>query len=234
MGRDQMTDQEREELRQRLEDLREQLRQQGPGGGGERMTRLRRFSLRARGQGGQQGGSASQKRPCPANDPNCKPEDGESKDGEQEMGQEEGQGQGQGDGPTIVAIGAGGDKMLLMGKGQGSSQGQGTEGAGHQGDPQGEGGKSWGNEHDPRLTGKGTNPKMGTEDVQAAGLDTGQGASRSEVIQGAAQKGFRGGGYKKVYTEYRTSAEEQLHKDEVPPGMNDHVRRYFDLIRPRD
>jgi len=81
---------------------------------------------------------------------------------------------------------------------------------------------------------EGTDPKMGTLDVQAAGIDTGQGASRSEVILGAAEKGFRGGGYKKVYSEYRTSAEEQIHQDKIPPGTNDHIRRYFDLIRPRE
>jgi hypothetical protein len=75
---------------------------------------------------------------------------------------------------------------------------------------------------------------MGTLDVQAAGIDTGQGASRSEVILGAAERGFKGGAYKKVYTEYRTSAEEQMHRDQIPPGANDHVRRYFDLIRPRE
>ena len=41
-------------------------------------------------------------------------------------------------------------------------------------------------------------------------------------------------GYKKVYTEYRTSAEQQVHQDKIPPGTNDHIRRYFDLIRPRE
>jgi hypothetical protein len=75
---------------------------------------------------------------------------------------------------------------------------------------------------------------MGTMDVHAAANDTGQGASRSEVILGAAEKGFRGGAYKKVYTEYRTSAEDQIHQDKIPPGTNDHIRRYFDLIRPRE
>ena len=74
----------------------------------------------------------------------------------------------------------------------------------------------------------------GTMDVHEQGADTGQGASRSEVILGASEKGFRGGAYKKVYGEYRTSAEEQIHQDKIPPGANDHVRRYFDLIRPRE
>jgi PAS domain S-box-containing protein len=48
------------------------------------------------------------------------------------------------------------------------------------------------------------------------------------------EEGFKGGAYKKVYTEYRTSAEQQVHQDKIPPGTNDHIRRYFDLIRPRE
>lgn len=75
---------------------------------------------------------------------------------------------------------------------------------------------------------------METTDVQAMGLDSGQGVTRSEVIQGASGRGFRGRGYQRVYTEYRTVAEEQLKSEEIPPGAGTHVRRYFDLIRPRD
>jgi hypothetical protein len=234
MADEKMSDEEREELRQRLEDLREQLRQEGQGGA-QRMARLRRFVRQARGEGQGQ-------RPCPAGDPNCKPED---QDGEGENGEQGQKGQGQGgeEGETFI-IGPGGQKILVMSRSQRSSsqsaagQGEGREPgqSGQQpgGNGEDKGGHSAGHGHDPRLAGKATNPKMGTLDVQAAGIDTGQGASRSEVILGAAERGFKGGGYKKVYTEYRTSAEEQMHRDEIPPGANDHVRRYFDLIRPRE
>ena len=60
--------------------------------------------------------------------------------------------------------------------------------------------------------------KSGTEDTQVAGQDTGQGSSRSEVIQGAAERGFTSRGYQKVYREYHTVAEEALSKDEIPGG----------------
>ncbi len=229
MAQEKMTDQEREELRQRLEDLREQLRQQGQGGA-QRLARLRRFVRQARGEG--QGGGG-QKQSCPAGDPNCKQDEGEGNEGE---GQ---QGQGQKQGETWT-IGPGGQRILQMsrGQGQGQGQGQGSPGEGQKGDQhggEGDKGHSWGQGHNPNVMGReGTDPKMGTLDVQAAGIDTGQGASRSEVILGAAEKGFRGGGYKKVYSEYRTSAEEQIHQDKIPPGTNDHIRRYFDLIRPRE
>ena len=234
LAEEKMSDEEREELRQRLEDLREQLRQEGQGGA-QRMARLRRFVRQARGEG--QGGGGRQQS-CPPGDPNCK-EDDQQQEGEGEG--QKGQGQGEGDEP-IFTIGPGGQRILVMGKSQRSSSGPGQgEGKGQNGpgqDPGGngqdKGGKSAGHGHDPNLAGRPTNPKMGTLDVQAAGIDTGQGASRSEVILGAAERGFKGGAYKKVYTEYRTSAEEQLHKDQIPPGANDHVRRYFDLIRPRE
>ncbi len=235
MAEEKMSDEEREELRQRLEDLREQLRQEGQGGA-QRIARLRRFVRQARGEGQGQG---QRRQSCPPGDPNCK-EDDQSQDGEGEDGQgQKGQGQGNDEGETFI-IGPGGQKILVMSRGQrpGQGQGQGKDpGPGGQdpgGGGQDKGGQSAGHGHDPNIAGRPTDPKMGTLAVQAAGIDTGQGASRSEVILGAAERGFKGGSYKKVYTEYRTSAEEQMHKDQIPPGANDHVRRYFDLIRPRE
>ena len=51
---------------------------------------------------------------------------------------------------------------------------------------------------------------------------------------GAAERGFASKGYNKVYREYHTVAEEALEKDEIPGGYRFYVRRYFQLIRPRD
>jgi hypothetical protein len=235
IAEEKMSDEEREELRQRLEDLREQLRQEGQGGA-QRMARLRRFVRQARGEG------QGTRQTCPPGNPDCK--EGEQ-EGEGESGEQGQKGQGKGDeeGETFT-IGPGGQKILVMsrrqrsssqsGGGQGEGNGPGQSGKEPGGNGEEKGGHSAGHGHDPHLAGKATNPKMGTLDVQAAGIDTGQGASRSEVILGAAERGFKGGGYKKVYTEYRTSAEEQMHRDQIPPGANDHVRRYFDLIRPRE
>jgi len=237
LAQEKMSDEEREELRQRLEDLREQLRQEGQGGE-QRMMRLRRFTRQAKGQGSGQG---QQRQPCPANDPNCKPDDSQS--GEDQEGQGQGKGQGQGEG-EVFTIGPGGQKILTISQGQGQGPGQG-QGEGQPG--QQPGGKSGqgqepggppGEGHDGNLKGNdkggGKNPNQGTIEVHAAANDTGQGPSRSQAILGAAEKGFKGGAYKKVYTEYRTSAEQQVHQDKIPPGTNDHIRRYFDLIRPRE
>ena len=69
---------------------------------------------------------------------------------------------------------------------------------------------------------------------RSPGQDTGQGQTRSQVILGAAERGFANRGYTKVYREYHTVAEEALNKDEIPGGYRFYVRRYFQLIRPRD
>lgn len=121
--------------------------------------------------------------------------------------------------------------MLSRGSGgQGQGQGQG----GGDGDPQGPSSQSWGTGHDPKLQGQATNPKMGTQDTQVQGSDSGQGGSRSQVILGASERGFTSKGYKKVYTEYHQVAEESAAKDEIPGGYRFYVKRYFQLIRPRD
>ncbi|NOY90856.1 MAG: hypothetical protein GXP55_06550, partial [Deltaproteobacteria bacterium] len=61
-----------------------------------------------------------------------------------------------------------------------------------------------------------------------------EGPSRSEVIGGAAARGFVGQGYQQVYGDYRGHSEEVLERDRVPPGYRFYVRRYFQLIRPRE
>jgi hypothetical protein len=64
--------------------------------------------------------------------------------------------------------------------------------------------------------------------------DTSEGPTRSEVILSAADRGFASRSYRDVYTDYSDHAEEVLERDEVPPGYRFYVRRYFQLIRPRE
>jgi len=218
MAREQMTDQEKEELRRRIQQLRELLRQQGQGGK-PRLVRLERFSKRARGGSGQRG----------------RGQRGQGQRGQGQRGQGQQPGQGGGEGEEVWVIGPDGQKVLVMkssgGSGSGSQPGGGQQPGGSGDQP---GGNSWGTGHDPNMTGDPTNPDMGTQDVSAAGVDTGEGASRVEVIYGAAERGFVGKGYQKVYTEYQTVAEKAIDKEEVPPGYRFYVQRYFQLIRPRE
>ncbi|HYP91352.1 MAG TPA: hypothetical protein VEQ59_24465, partial [Polyangiaceae bacterium] len=128
---------------------------------------------------------------------------------------------GTGDGPSI-------DVPM-----PGSSPGAGQEGSG-EGQQGSEPGKSYGSGHDDKLAGDPTKLDGKTQDVSAAGVDSGQGAASAEVIYGAAERGFVGKGYQKVFTDYQTVAEQVMTQDEIPPGYRFYVRRYFQLIRPRD
>jgi hypothetical protein len=234
MQQQQMSQEEKEQLRQKLQELREMMRQQGQGGQGQ-MARLRRFQQQARGQSGGQGG-----------------QQGEGQEGQGQEGQgQEGQGQGQqGQGPQagqpggggtgkgqtgganggeVWVLGPNGQKMLMLSQSRSSASGAG----GGSGDEPG-GGKGWGTSHDAHVEGKATAGVAPGQNTQVAGQDTGQGASRSEVIEGAAERGFATRGYQKVFREYDTVAEEALSKDEIPGGYRFYVRRYFELIRPRD
>ncbi|MDP8998512.1 MAG: hypothetical protein M3O46_00190, partial [Myxococcota bacterium] len=216
-----MTQQEKQELRQKLQELRELLRQEGQAGK-DQITRLKRFSRMARGQSGSQAQGA-----------------GKEGEGQDQQGGADPRQDGQGQGGTGVSqtsqhgetwmLGADGQKMLMLSKGQGGS-GQSEPGGGGSGAA----GRKWGEGHDPKLQGTATNPKMGTEDTQVQGADTGQGGSRSQVILGAAERGFASRGYKRVYGEYHQVAEQSLAKDEIPGGYRFYIKRYFQLIRPRE
>ncbi|MGE3670774.1 MAG: hypothetical protein AB7K71_13995 [Polyangiaceae bacterium] len=224
MAKQEMSDKEKEELRKRLQEMRELLRQQGKGDK-KQLQRLLRFGQKARGgkpgqegEGGDQpGGQGGKMRP--------------GKGGSQP-----------GDGPGGISLGKGqGGKSIPIpggGSGEGSGQGEGAgQGAG-QGMAEGGSGKGkgegWGTGHDPNVKGDKSEIKGSTKDVTAVANDTGQGTASSQVISGAAQRGFVGRGYKQIYTDYQTVAEDVMNRDDIPPGYKFYVRRYFQLIRPRD
>ena len=127
-------------------------------------------------------------------------------------------------------LGPNGEKILMLSQSHAQASGHGGEG----GRGEGQGAHSWGTGHDEHLQGGATSSKGGTEDTEVQGQDTGQGASRSEVIQGAAERGFASRRYTNVYREYHAVAEEALGKDEIPGGYRFYVKRYFQLIRPRE
>lgn len=225
MAKEEMTDKEKEELRKRLQEMRELLRQQGKGDK-KQLQRLLKFGQKAR--GGKPG------------------KDGEDGQGSEGKGGKLRPGQGgsqPGDGPGGLSLGKGsGGKSIPMpgggeGKGQGPGQGAGSgagEGGKEPGAGQGKGGEGWGTGHDPNIKGDKSEIKGATKDVTAVASDTGQGTASSQVISGAAQRGFVGRGYKQVYTDYQTVAEDVINRDDIPPGYRFYVRRYFQLIRPRD
>ncbi len=231
MQEEEMSDKEKEELRQRLEELRELLRQQGQGGK-QRMQRMLKFGKRARGGSSGSKGQKGQGQQGEQGDEGDEQDGENGKEGEGKDGEgKDGQGKG---GMTLKMVRVPGGQGQGMpggeGSGAGSAPGQGQPG----GQGQGGTGKEWGTGHDANVMGKRTDMKSGTEDVQEMGADTKRGPTNSEVILGAADRGFKGSGYKKVFTDYHTRAEDQINKDQIPDGYRYYVHRYFQLIRPRE
>jgi len=62
----------------------------------------------------------------------------------------------------------------------------------------------------------------------------GAGPNRSEVIEASARRGFAARSYVRVFADYQPVVEESLATEAVPEGRRYVVRRYFQLIRPRD
>jgi len=238
MAREQMSDDEMQRMQQQLAQLRELIRQQqqqqaqngqgqrGQGGQGQQgQSRMDRFVLRARGQGEGEG--------MPIARPGQGGEQGQQ-GGQQGQGQGQGQGQqgqqGQGQQQMLVLGGqqGGGADAILEIPGMGQQQGQGQQGTGpaRQGPGAGVG-------HDPTMLDDPTHLGGSRQTVRVEGRQ-GEGPTRSEVIRSSAQRGFASRDYRDVYTDYSGHAEEVLEQDEVPPGYRSYVRRYFQLIRPRD
>lgn len=207
MAKQETSDQQKQELLRKLQEMRELMRQQGKGGK-DQMQRLQKFGQRARGQSG----------------------GGQGQTGE---GQGEGQKGGKKDGPLRLGSGPGSVSIEIPVPKSVSGQGQGAPGDKPGGREPGTGAE-YGSGHDSKLVGDATDLKGKTTDVTAAGADTGQGTASSQVIYGAAERGFVGRGYKKVFTDYQTVAEQAIVQDEIPAGYRFYVRRYFQLIRPRD
>lgn len=146
-------------------------------------------------------------------------------------GQQGGQGQNgqgqQGDGQRMLVLGGqGGADAVLEIPGVGSQSGGTQQGGARQGPGAGVG-------HDPTTLDDPTRLGGTRRNVRVEGQH-GQGPTRSEVILSSAQRGFATREYRDVYTDYSDHAEDVLERDEIPPGYRFYVRRYFQLIRPRD
>jgi chemotaxis protein histidine kinase CheA len=139
-----------------------------------------------------------------------------------------------GDKPKAMLLGAhGGDQNMLLplplGPGQGAPK---PEGNGDQ-LPGGDRGDGIGDQHDPNLQGDATRLGGKKHETRVSGKEA-AGPSRSQTILGSADKGFASTGYKKVYGDYTAVVEEVMSKERVPPGYRFYVKRYFQLIKPRE
>ncbi len=185
---------------------------------------------------------------------NGPPQNGSGKEGQNGQNGKDGQGQngqngqaqnGKGDGKQLMRDfnnRAGGEKnALILGQGNtpillplpqgpGDQNGLGKPGPGEMGPQPGDG---IGDQHDPNMTGDPTKLASKRHDTRVQGKDA-AGPSRSETILGAAERGFASSGYKRVYSDYTSVVEEVMSKERVPPGYRYYIKRYFQLIKPRD
>lgn len=211
-----------EEMRRQLEQLREMLRQQNGQNGQQMRQRLARFQRSAGGQQGQQGGQQGQQ----GQGQQGQGQPGNAGDGAEGQGGQQGNGRPQG---LTLSRGGGGIPLPAPGLGQGNQGQPGAEdGAGQ------ERGDGAGANHDENGRGAAQDLLGRTRAVQVQGQQTGNGPSRSQVIRSAASQGFANAPYRTVYQPYWDHAREVLHQGEVPPGYRGYVRRYFQLIRPRE
>lgn len=111
--------------------------------------------------------------------------------------------------------------------------GQGKNGKnGKNGKMAGKGGQKPGDGHDPDLLGDPTKMSGDTKDESLQGIQ-GKGPSTRETILTAAEKGFSGQSYKKVYTRYTTQVEEVINAEKVPAGYKYYIKKYFKMIKPQ-
>ena len=176
---------------------------------------------------------------------------GQGKDGQVPLpgdGKDKGKGRGQqlsdfnqranGSGEKTLVLGGGGENgqsiLLPLPGGGGDKPGDKPGGGGDKpGDKPGGGGDEAGTEHDPNMMGRQTSLPSRKVDSKVNGKQ-GDGPSKSETIAGSAGKGFATRDYKKVYGEYSSVVEEVMTKERVPPGYRFYVKRYFQLIKPRE
>lgn len=198
-----------------LQEAKSFIRRAGKQGEGQnrRRQQFKRFSKAAKGKQGKRGkdgkGGKQGKSTLLV--------EGQVGDGQPTMmmegeGQGEGQGQGQGDGDG-------------QGEGQGQGQGQGQGMGQGLGEGMGEGSQ------DPFGADKALSTQKTTVRVKAK---EGRGVSRAEVIRDSSQQGFATEAYRDVYTDYRGFAQSALDNEALPAARRRAIRRYYQLIQPRE
>jgi hypothetical protein len=97
------------------------------------------------------------------------------------------------------------------------------------------GGPSTGDRHEADVRGdpKGSVARP-SKDAAVVAKDTGRGGVSAEVVAAAAERGFGARSYREVFRAYAPVTESLLGQPEVPLPYKQQVRRYFQLIMPRE
>jgi hypothetical protein len=96
-------------------------------------------------------------------------------------------------------------------------------------------GRSLGITHDPQIQGSEETVRQAPhKDVAAITAATKDETVSAEVVATSAERGFSTASYASVYRAYEPVRESLLERPNVPQGKRSQVRRYFQLIRPRE
>ena len=226
----------RARLAQSAQQLLDRLQRSGSGAGAEGGRRMRSFSRAAHGDGAGRAGSA-RGAGTEGGRPAAIAGDDEATDGED---------RGEGDpltGGSALGVGSDDDSAGEPDRpGAGESEGDGDDtgatgtsaASGRAGSGAAIGGAGVGDAPAGAVLGARTSGagNMG-RDAPTPVAGSAAGPSRSQVIAGAASRGFASKDYRRVFTDYAGVIEESLDSTAVPPGRRYLVRRYFQLIRPR-
>lgn len=224
------------QARDSMQEAKSVVRRAGQQGEGQQRRRqqMRRFSQAAKGDRGKDG-------------------KGQGKDGKTGQGKDGKGKDGKGKSTLLIEgkVGEGDPNMIMEMPGEGQGQGQQGEGQG-QGEGEGEGeGQGQGQGDQPGSSssespggdgmGEGsvepmmddpTGMKTNTKNVRV-NAKHGRGATRAEVIRDASQDGFANETYKNVYEDYRSFAQSAIDNEALPAAQRRRVKRYYQLIQPR-
>lgn len=142
-------------------------------------------------------------------------------------------GEGEGEGSEKSMENPGGKQPGGKGK-KGSEQPGDGSAQQDKADSKKEGQEGWGDGSAPHLgdpVGDGADTTYENMDVESKDSP---GPIKKDVIKGAAENGFIGKDYKKVYENYSSIIEEILEEENVPSLYRYYVNKYFELISPRE
>lgn len=205
-----------ESLRERAQSIERSAQRSGRGGNADaRSEAMDDFLRRARGEAGESSSSSGRGGSQPA-----------GRSGP--TGAQQAQGASGGGGPETISRDSG------EGQQQGSGgQGSGSSGAGRAGEGQGANGAGEGSGGDWRGAPGASSSEALARALEQEAIDSGEGLSRAETVEGAGEGGFARSEYRDVFIEYEEVADEVIDREEIPSGYRYYVERYFELITPR-
>ena len=94
-------------------------------------------------------------------------------------------------------------------------------------------GSEVGRDHDPHLLGEETHLEGAYRQGRLQGQQL-DGPSRSQTIATSAERGFASQSYRRVFSDYSTLQRDAIEGETIPFAQRGSVKRYFQLIKPRE